>query len=90
MEPGIFDFEICVPVDVRIQPVGRVHAGEWPAMTVARTIYEGPYGGLASAWAEFNKWIAANGHTPDGDLWERYVSSPPAAVRTELSRPLMA
>ena len=90
IEPGIFDFEICVPVQTRIKPVGRVQPGEWPAMRVARTIYHGPYGGLPGAWKELNEWVAENGHQPSGELWERYVSSPPRAVQTELSRPLQA
>ena len=90
LEPGIFDFEICVPVPSRIKTAGRVEAGEWPAMTVARTVYQGPYGGLAAAWKEFNDWVVSNGHTPAEDLWERYVSSPPLPPRTELNRPLVA
>ena len=89
MEPGIFDFEICVPVEKSVKPVGRVQAGEWAAMTVARTIYQGPYGGLGGAWKEFNEWLSANGRTTGEGLWERYVSSPPQAVRTELSRQLV-
>ena len=86
--PEIFDFEICVPVDVPVKPVGRVQFGELPAMTVARTIYAGPYGGLGRAWQEFSEWIAANGHTPAEDMWECYVSSPPGKPRTQLNRPL--
>ena len=88
MAPEIFDFEICVPVPVKGKLSRRVEFGEWPAMTVARTIYAGPYGGLGRAWKEFGEWIAASGHTPEEDLWERYMSSPPAAARTELNRPL--
>ena len=64
IEPGIFNFEICVPVESRISPAGRVQAGEWPGMTVARTVYQGPYGGLGSAWGQFNEWITANGLSP--------------------------
>ena len=86
--PEIFDFEICVPVETPVRPVGRVQAGQWPAMTVARAVYEGPYGGLPRAWKEFNDWVADNGHSAAGDLWERYVSRPPRASRTELIRPI--
>src|SRR6266851_5280959 len=43
MEPGIFDFEICVPVTAPIEPVGRVEAGQWPVTTVARTVFHGDY-----------------------------------------------
>jgi effector-binding domain-containing protein len=93
MDPAIFDFEIGVPVAAPIAAAGRVKAGSLPAATVARTVYRGPYEGLGSAWAEFNAWIAAEGHTPAPNLWECYVAGPesgpdPAGWRTELNRPL--
>jgi effector-binding domain-containing protein len=90
-----FDFEICLPVAARVTPIGRVKAGQLPATTVARTIYHGDYGGLGSAWGEFEAWILANGHTPGSDFWECYVTGPeanadPATWQTELNWPLMA
>jgi effector-binding domain-containing protein len=93
MDPATFDFEIGVPVRASIFPVGRVKAGQLPAATVARTLYHGPYEGLGPAWAEFDAWIAAEGHTPAPDLWECYVTGPEsnpdqATWRTELNRPL--
>jgi effector-binding domain-containing protein len=93
MDPGIFDFEVGVPVPKPVSPAGRVKQGQLPATTVARTVYHGPYEGLGSAWGEFDAWIAANGRTPAPDLWERYVAGPesdpdPANWRTELNRPL--
>ena len=94
MNPEVFDFEICVPVAAPIVAVGRVTPGELPARKVARTVYHGPYEGLADAWGEFDAWIAANGHTPAEDLWECYVAGPesssdPANWRTEFNRPLI-
>ena len=94
MDPNIFDFEICVPVNSRVVPAGRVQPGELPATRVARTIYRGGYEGLGRAWHEFDAWIAAHGHTPGPDLWERYVTGPeldpdPLTWRTELNRPLI-
>ena len=65
MDPDVFDFEIGVPVAAPISPAGRVTAGQWPAVTVAQTVYHGPYEGLASAWGEFGAWIAAEGLTSD-------------------------
>ena len=93
MDPGIFEFEIGVPVSAPIRATGRVTAGQLPATTVARTVYHGAYEGLADAWGEINAWIAAQGHTPAAELWEVYVAGPessadPAAWRTELNRPL--
>jgi effector-binding domain-containing protein len=93
LAPDIFDFEICVPVAVSVVPKGRVVAGELPAATVARTVYQGDYEGLGEAWGEFRDWIEANGHTPGPNLWERYLIGPesspdPSSWRTELNRPL--
>ena len=93
MDPDTFDFEIGVPVRAPVSPAGRVRAGHLPAATVARTVYHGPYEGLGAAWAEFDAWIAAEGHTPGVDLWECYIAGPesssdPATWRTELNRPL--
>ena len=94
MDPDSFDFEIGVPVDSAVEPVGRVKPGQLPATTVARTVYHGGYEGLGDAWGEFDAWLAANGHTPAADLWECYLAGPEtgpdaAGYRTELSRPLI-
>ena len=88
-----FDFEISIPVVAPVAAAGRVRPGQWPAMKVARTVYHGPYEGLAEAWGEFIEWIETNGHTPAPDLWECYLAGPesspdPADWRTELNRPL--
>ena len=93
MDPGVYDFEIGVPVRGEITPEGRVLRGELPAVTVARTVYHGPYEGLGAAWLEFDQLIAAEGHTPAPGLWECYVKGPestpdPAQWATELNRPL--
>jgi effector-binding domain-containing protein len=93
MPTDSFDFEISLPVAAQITPVGRVKPSELSAATVARTIYHGPYDGLAKAWSEFGAWIQANGHETAQDFWECYLSGPeasadPAAWRTELNRPL--
>ncbi len=95
MDPGVFDFEIGVPINTPVTPAGRVVAGELPAARVARTIYTGPYEELGDAWGEFGEWLATAGHRPAEDLWECYVSGPesspdPSTWRTELNRPLEA
>ena len=92
--PGeTFDFEIGVPVAAPVAAAGRVQPGELRAATVARTVYRGPYEGLAGAWGEFIAWIETQGHTPAPDLWESYAVGPEASAdptlwRTELNRPL--
>ena len=94
MDPDIFDFEIGVPVTTPVTAAGRVKPSQMPAVRVARTVYHGDYEGLPGAWGEFMEWIAAEGHTPAPDLWERYAVGPesdpdPATWRTELTRPLL-
>jgi effector-binding domain-containing protein len=94
MEPGIFDFEIGVPVAAIVAAAGRVRPAQRPVLMVARTIYRGPYEGLGAAWSEFDAWIAAQGRKPAADLWEGYLAGPesssdPANWRTQLERPLV-
>lgn len=94
MTPGIFDFEVGVPVTAPLTPLGRVRPGRLPAATVARTNYRGSYEGLGDAWCDFIDWIEGSGHTPAPDLWECYVigpeSGPDSAIwQTELNRPLL-
>jgi len=94
MDPGIFDFEISVPVTSPVTAAGRVQPGELLARKVARTIYTGPYEGLGDAWGEFMDWIEAQGHTAAPDLWECYLTGPESGsdstkYRTELNRPLI-
>ena len=93
IDPDIWDFEIGVPVSTPVVAAGRVKPGQWPAMKVARTVYHGPYEGLADAWPEFLDWIAANGHTPASDFYECYLAGPesspdPANWRTEFTKQL--
>lgn len=93
MDPDVFDFEVGVPVTAPVAATGRVRPGRLPAVTVARTVYQGDYEGLGAAWGEFDAWIAAQGYATGPDLWERYLVGPesnpdPASWRTELSRPL--
>jgi|SRR3954468_6928061 len=83
-DPGIFDFEISVPVTAPVSPVGRVRMGELPAARVARTVYHGPYEGLPAAWREFESWIAAEGHTR---LQSSGSATSPARSRAPIRRP---
>lgn len=93
MDPKVFDFEICVPVPSPIQATGRVQPGRTAAEKVVRTVYHGPYEGLADAWGEVEAWIAEEGLKTAPDLWELYAVGPvsgpdPDGWRTVLSRPL--
>ena len=89
----VFDFEVCVPVSRAVKAEGRLQAGTWPALRVARAIYSGPYEGLAEAWPKLMDWMEAQKLEAAEDLWERYLVGPetspnPEDWRTELCRPL--
>ncbi len=93
IEPTTFDFEVGVPVAAPITPRGRVTASVRPACRVARTIYRGPFEGLASAWAEFNRLVKEQGHHYGDTMWESYLKGPevspdPKQWETELNRPI--
>jgi effector-binding domain-containing protein len=89
IDPGVFDFEVGVPLASEVNPDGRVVPSFLPATKIARTVYTGSYEKLGAAWEEFDSWITANGHSPKPDLWERYLSGPQAPEpSTELVHPL--
>lgn len=94
MTPGIFNFEVGVPVSAALRPVGRAKPGELPAAKVVRTLYTGPYEGLGQAWSQFMDQIEAAGHQPAANLWERYITDPnrtddDSQFETELNRPIL-
>lgn len=85
-----FDFEIGFPVSNAIKPEGRVVNSKLPAVKVVRSVYQGPYEGLAQAWPALQNWVRANGHGETGKFWESYLNNPdevkdPKEYRTELN-----
>ena len=89
--PGdTFDFEIGFPVNKAIKEEGRVKNSKLPAVKVVRSVYQGPYEGLAQAWPALQQWVRANGHGETGRFWESYLNNPnevkdPKDYRTELN-----
>lgn len=85
-----FDFEIGFPVAKAIKEEGRVKNSKLPAARVVRSVYQGPYEGLAQAWPAVQQWVRANGHGEAGRFWESYLNNPdevkdPKDYRTELN-----
>ncbi len=85
-----FDFEIGFPVSKPIKPEGRVVNSKLPAVKVVRSVYQGPYEGLAQAWPALQNWVRSNGHGETGKFWESYLNNPdevkdPKEYRTELN-----
>ncbi|MBP6391308.1 MAG: hypothetical protein KA352_10475, partial [Flavobacteriales bacterium] len=52
-----FDFEIGFPVAKAIKEEGRVINSKLPSVKVVRSVYQGPYEGLAQAWPALQKWV---------------------------------
>ncbi len=85
-----FDFEIGFPVTKAIKEEGRVINSKLPSVKVVRSVYQGPYEGLAQAWPALQKWVRENGHGETGRFWESYLNNPnevksPNEYRTELN-----
>ncbi|MBK9177826.1 MAG: GyrI-like domain-containing protein [Flavobacteriales bacterium] len=85
-----FDFEIGFPVAKAIKESGRVKNGTLPAERVVRSVYQGPYEGLAKAWPALQEWVRENGHGETGRFWECYLNNPdevkdPKDYRTQLN-----
>ena len=93
MTPDVFDFEVCLPIAAPVVETGRVVNRAFASRRAARLVYRGGYEGLSKAWGGLMQWIDAQGQTPAPDLFECYAAgpetgAPPAAWRTELTRPL--
>lgn len=93
MPSDTFDFEIGFPVAKEVKPAGRVRPSTLPAAKVARTVYQGPYEGLADAWREFIQWVKKEGLNADTKFYESYLGDPskqdPKDYRTEINRVLI-
>jgi effector-binding domain-containing protein len=96
MPSETLDVEAGFPVDRAIEPAGEVEPSTLPGGAVARTVLEGGFEGLGTAWQTLATWLGASGHRPaTGGIWEVYLTEPtpdmdPADLRTELNWPLAA
>ena len=92
--PGLFDFDVCVPVNEPFQASGRVFPTTRRAARVLRTQHHGDYSGLPAAWAAFRQQAERSGLPLAEDLWEIYLINPgttpnSSAWITELHIPLL-
>lgn len=83
------DLEVGFPVGASVSPQGGMVPSALPAGRVARLIHAGSYDQLGDSWGSLGAWIAEQGLTPSGDMWEIYVTEPspdmdPGDLRTEL------
>ena len=71
-----FDFQVCIPAQRPVLPVGRVQPVALPAFAVLRTTYHGDYAGLPHAWGDFIAAIPPTGPAQRGDFVETYLVGP--------------
>lgn len=85
---GGFDLEIGFPCSAVVEPEGRVEPARLPGGRVARTLYVGPYDGVAAAYEAVMSWIIDEGCVATGVPWECYLDGPEVTnPRTEIFVP---
>ena len=93
--PDHWDVEVAIPVERPYAGQGRLQGRAHPPMTVAYTLYEGPYGpGVTEAYHALMAWIQAQGLALAGPPRELYLAGEqdthsPADYRTELQWPVV-
>ena len=83
------------PVVGTFVPTGDVVPMDLPAGRAVTTIHVGPYDTMSRTYASLRDWMAAEGLTPGGTMWEVYLTDPdtepdPATWRTRIVWPVMS
>jgi effector-binding domain-containing protein len=95
--PGDVDAEVAVPVGFLVTfpaaQADRMISRVLPAGTVARTLHQGPYDQLGTAYTELTEWVGDHGFEAVGPARERYLNEPgpdlsPADYLTEIDIPV--
>jgi effector-binding domain-containing protein len=86
-------FEAGFPIQREFPVTGRVKLTRLPGGPVATTVHVGPYERLSTTYGDLNAWVAAQGRTPAGPMWEVYLTDPeqepdPERWRTEVFIPI--
>ena len=84
-----FELEAGFPTGAPVAADGDVLASELPGGTVARATHVGGYDSLGDSWGALVAWATEQGRTPEGRMWEVYVTEPtpqldPATLCTDL------
>jgi effector-binding domain-containing protein len=87
-----FDAEAGFPAITPVAGEGDVEPSDLPAGPAAVTTHVGPYDAMEPAYDALRAWIEAQGATPAGDPFERYLTDPdenpdPSTWRTEVVAP---
>lgn len=74
--PGLYDIDVCIPLDSPAPGEGDVLAGVLPAGPAAVAVHIGPYDRLPETYAALERWMESNGLRSGGAPWESYVTDP--------------
>jgi AraC family transcriptional regulator len=92
-EPPQIEFEAGVVVDgLTAYGEGRVQPVQLPGGELAVACHVGPYELLSQTYEAMQRWIAEQGRTASGPMWEVYLDDPDTTpmdqLRTEVVIPL--
>jgi effector-binding domain-containing protein len=92
-KPEELVWEIGFPVTAQAVPEAPLVKKVWEYKEVARAIHVGPYEKAGDTIMKLGEWIASQGYTPDGPVFERYLDmnpnqTDPAKLRTEIWIPV--
>lgn len=65
--------DICVPVAGPVKASGQMEPGEWPAMSLVRSVYRGGYEGL------YEVHVSGPDASPDPATWRPELNQPVAS-----------
>jgi len=88
------DLEVGIgfPVARSLPGKGQIQPGEIAGGSYATCLYTGPYSELGTAYDALNQWMADNGYTPSGLVYEIYLNdsaqTPPQELQTLILYPL--
>jgi effector-binding domain-containing protein len=90
------DLEVGIgfPVARSLSGKAQIQPGEISGGSYATCLYTGPYSELGTAYDPLNQWMADNGYTPSGLVYEIYLNdsaqTPPQELKTLIPYPLTA
>lgn len=88
------DVEIGFPITAPFEGTGAFAMSEIPGGRHATCLYIGPYAGVGQAYEALSQWVAAQGCTPTGVIYESYLNdpddTPEDALQTQILFPLRA
>ena len=71
--------EICLPIDKKVEPSGKIKSRTLPAVRVAFTTTtrtQAHFPGILKAYDDVYGWIRDRGHRVEGSPWEIYIGHP--------------